>query len=85
MVGVGTQLSNQFIVRYHQLVPGTSGGYATTPNETLVERDIEAEYRINRFFYVTSQLTQKRTATGTATSASETPDFNVSLKARWEY
>jgi len=25
-----------------------------------VERDLEAEYRINRYFYVTSQLTQKR-------------------------
>ena len=84
VVGVGTQVTNQFMLRYRQLVPGT-GRYTTPTNETLIERDIEAEYRINRFFYVTSQLTQKRTVAGTASSVSGTPDFNVSLKARWEY
>ena len=84
MVGFGTQLSNQVMLRYQQVLPGT-GRYTPVTNETMVERDLEAEYRLNRFFYVTSQLTQKRTAAGTTTSVSGTPDFNVNLKARWEY
>jgi hypothetical protein len=84
MVGVGSQLSPQLMVRYRQLLPGTER-YPTTTTELMVERDIEAEYRINRLFYVTSQLTQKRTAAGNATNNTGTPDFNVNLKARWEY
>jgi hypothetical protein len=84
LVGVGSQLSPQLMVRYRQLLPGTER-YPTTTSESLVERDIEAEYRINRLFYVTSQLTQKRTASGNATNNTGTPDFNVNLKARCEY
>jgi len=84
LVGAGAQLSPQFMVRYRQLLPGT-GRYPSTTNDPLVERDLEAEYRINRFFYVTSQLTQKRNGAGSTSTVSSTPDFNLNLKARWEY
>jgi autotransporter translocation and assembly factor TamB len=83
ILGVGSQLNDRLALRYRQLVPGTAQA-APTPGATLVERDLEAEYRINRFFYVTSQLTQKRSTAGAA-SVSPTPDFNINLKARWEY
>jgi TamB, inner membrane protein subunit of TAM complex len=48
------------------------------------DRNIEAEYRLNRFFYVTTELAQRRLI-GATPNATTTPDFNVNLKARWEY
>jgi len=89
LVGVGSQLTPRLRFGVRQRVPGT-GRYtpstsASTSTPTLVERDIEAEYRISRFFYFTSQLTQKRTVTGSTSAISGSPDFNVNLKARWEY
>jgi hypothetical protein len=84
IVGVGSQLNSRLALRYRQLVPGT-GQPPPTPGTTLFERDLEAEYRLNRYFYVTSQLTQKRSAAGATTASGGTPDFNINLKARWEY
>jgi hypothetical protein len=88
VVGVGTQVNSRVALRYRQVVPGTTLtpiNPTTITNTNQVERDIEAEYRINRFFSVTSQLLQKRTVSGTTTTVSGSPDFNVNLKARWEY
>jgi autotransporter translocation and assembly factor TamB len=88
VVGVGTQVNSRVALRYRQVVPGTTISPInpnTITQTNQVERDIEAEYRINRFFSITSQLLQKRTVTGTTTTVSGTPDFNVNLKARWEY
>jgi hypothetical protein len=76
-------LTRDVQVRYSQRVPGLD-----RPGESLtgsIERDIEAEYRLNRFFYVTSEITQRRTLIGGVTTVSGTPDFNLNLKARWEY
>ena len=81
VVGVGSQVNRNLAVRYRQRLPGTTRSVA---NETdLFERNLEAEYRLSRFFSVTSELIQRR-STGT-TSSTATPDFNVNLKARWEY
>ncbi len=85
VVRVGSQLNDRLAVRYGQRLPGTGRTSPEGANQALVERDIEAEYRINRFFYITSQLIQKRSAAGTASSTTGAPDFNVNLKARWEY
>ena len=88
VVHVGSQVNDRVSVRYGQVVPGTGRTnvqQTTGSATTLVERDVEAEYRINRFFYITSQITQKRPVPGSTTSTSTTPDFNVNLKARWEY
>lgn len=79
---VGIPLSAQWQIRYRQRVPGPSRGtYSVNP----FERDLEVEYRLNRFFFVTSELAQRRTGTGSAATTQGTPEFNVNLKARWEY
>ena len=46
---------------------------------------VDAELRINRFFYFTSELTQRRNLTSTTGTGTTAPEFNVNLKARWEY
>jgi hypothetical protein len=51
----------------------------------LFERQVRAEFRLNRFFFVTTDISQRRTTGSTSTSVSAGPDYNVNLKARWEY
>jgi translocation-and-assembly-module (TAM) inner membrane subunit TamB-like protein len=84
ILGVGSQINRNLALRYRQRLPGTTQTRAG-PNESLLERDIEAEYRLNRFFSITSELAQRRPAPGSASTTASTPDFNVNLKARWEY
>lgn len=84
IVGFSTQPWRNLNFRYRQRVPGAGRtdpaiGSLTNP----LERSVEAEYRLSRFFFVTSEFVQRRDATGTQVSG--TPDFNVNLKARWEY
>ncbi len=84
VVGIGIPLAPRLDLRYRQRVGGftrPSPSLATSP----FERDVEAEYRINRFFYVSSKLTQRRTQTGTSGTSATAPEFIVNLKARWEY
>jgi len=50
---------------------------------TLFDRDVEVQYRINRFIYATTELTQRRL--GQLLPGQNPTDFNVNLKARWEY
>ena len=85
VLGVGTQVTSNLLLRYRQRLPGLErhDPLATTLDPNPFERDIEAEYRLSRFIYVTTELTQHRP--GTATPNPTTPDFNVNLKARWEY
>ena len=88
IVGVGSQVTPKLALRYRQRLPFPGlDRTATTPSSDRllnpIERDIEAEYRLSRFIYVTTELTQHRP--GTATPNPTTPDFNVNLKARWEY
>jgi hypothetical protein len=86
-LGASVPLTPQLRVRYQQRIPGLDRPLDTsgTLTDLGVERDIEAEFRLNRFFVITSELTQRRTLTGGVTTVSGTPDFNVNLKARWEY
>jgi hypothetical protein len=73
-------------IRYRQRVPGLEREYGTAGKpEDPFERNVEAEYRLNRFFFVTTELKQRRILTGSTGSVISTPDFNVNLKARWEY
>ncbi|MBI5168884.1 MAG: translocation/assembly module TamB domain-containing protein [Candidatus Eisenbacteria bacterium] len=85
VVTIGGDINPQLSWKYSQRLPGLERS-STIPGTTgLFERDVEVEYRINRFIYVTSELTQPRTVTGLASSASTKTNFNLSLKARWEY
>jgi hypothetical protein len=82
---VGSQITPNISLRYRQRVPGLTRPTTTLTGdiEDTFERDVEAEYRLNRFFYVTTELTQHRTVLGSITQPAT--DFNVNLKARWEY
>ena len=92
-VTVAHQFNPRVQVSYSQRLPGferpgvASLGSAGTVNsieQGLLERNVAAEYRINRFFYITTELAQRRTQTTTALPTL-VPEFNVNLKARWEY
>jgi hypothetical protein len=87
ILGVGSQVTRNLAVRYRQRVPGLGRDVVTPTTGGLnpFERDLEAEYRLNRFFLISSELTQRRTAVGVGTSTTAPPEFNVNLKARWEY
>lgn len=85
-VGVSGDVNARTSWTYRQRLPGLDRG--TTPLETAnqFERDVEVEYRVNRFIYVTTELTQRRTSLVQIPGTTNGPaDFNVSLKARWEY
>jgi hypothetical protein len=85
ILGVGTQVTPNLLLRYRQVVPGLSrGATGAGLSGSPFERDVEAEYRINRFFYVSTEVAQRRLLTGNP-SATGGADFNVNLKARWEY
>jgi hypothetical protein len=87
LLSVGGALTprTSWIVR--QRLPGlgadTAVQTAATSGTTLIDRDVEVEYRINRFIYATTELTQRRV--GLLQSGQTGTDFNVNLKARWEY
>jgi translocation-and-assembly-module (TAM) inner membrane subunit TamB-like protein len=86
IVGVGVPVNRNLQIRYRQRVPGLEREYGTAGKpEDPFERNVEAEYRLNRFFFVTTELKQRRILTGSTGSVITTPDFNVNLKARWEY
>lgn len=86
LVGASVPVTRALRLRYQQRIPGLDRPLgSTTLNDLGVERDIEAEFRLNRFFVVTSEVTQRRTLSSGVTTVSGTPDFNVNLKARWEY
>ena len=81
--GVGTYLTPQLAVRYRQRLPGF-GRTGTLEGADMFERDVEAEYRINRFIYLTTEVAQRRSINGQNTTPGGR-EFNVNLKARWEY
>ena len=83
-VRIGGEVTPQLTWSVQQRLPGLD---RTTPSTTttLFERDVALEYRLNRFIYLTTDLAQRRTLTGGNPSSQTTPDFNVNLKARWEY
>jgi TamB, inner membrane protein subunit of TAM complex len=86
VVGVGSQINRSLAVRYRQRVPGTTHETVTnSATQDLFERDMEAEYRLNRFFSVTSAVAQRRSLNGAGSSVTAAPTFNVDLRARWEY
>ena len=86
-VTVAHQFNPRVLVSYSQRLPGFERQGTTSSASVLTnpfERNVEAEYRINRFFYITTELGQRRSQSG-ALPPSLVPDFNVNLKARWEY
>ena len=88
VVTAGGQVTNRLSLRYSQRLPGSTMGAdlpMTTTSTNLFEREVRAEYRLSRFFYVTTDIAQRRTNTGNTNIGTNGPDYNVNLKARWEY
>jgi hypothetical protein len=92
-VTVAHQFDPRVQVTYRQRLPGFerpgaadvgTTGTTTSIDQGLLERNVAAEYRINRFFYISTELAQKRPQTGNVVPTL-VPEFNVNLKARWEY
>jgi hypothetical protein len=85
-VGVSGDVNARTSWTYRQRLPGFDRGTTSLESANLFERDVEVEYRVNRFIYVTTELTQRRTSIVQAPATTNGPaEFNVSLKARWEY
>ncbi len=84
-VGFSGDVNDRTSFTYRQRVPGLDRGTAPVGTANLYERDVEVEYRINRFIYLTTELAQRRTSLAQSTAANGPTDFNVNLKARWEY
>jgi autotransporter translocation and assembly factor TamB len=88
VVGVGSQVTDQLALRYQQRLPGTGGDRTVTgtanrlDSSDLLEQSVEAEFRVNRFIYLTSGVSRRRVSTN---ALAPTTDYNVNLKARWEY
>jgi hypothetical protein len=86
-VKVSSQVSPQLLVSYSQKLPGFTRPYPTgySPVTGGLERNVEAEYRLNRFFYITTGYTQRRLLGTTINSGPLGGEFDLNLKARWEY
>jgi hypothetical protein len=86
-VSVNSPITSNLSVRYKEYLPGTSRtGTELTPSSVdLFDRDIQAEYRLNRFIYLTSGVAQRRSATNSPNSVPSGPEYNVAIRARWEY
>ncbi len=86
---VGVPLGRNLSVRIQRRLGGTGGEARpiTGATDDLFERNLEAEYRLNRFFYVTTEYVTRRPGLGGTTTLGGTgnTDLNVNLKARWEY
>jgi len=86
LVGVGSQVTDKLALRYQQRVPGTDKQASSTASQLdssdLLEQNVEAEFRVNRFIYLTSGVSRRRVS---STALAPTTDYNVNLKARWEY
>ena len=84
VMAVGGGINSRTSWTYRQKLPGLGQDYAPLMNSTsLIDRDVALEYRINRFIYATTELIQRRV--GQASTGQNNTEFNVNLKARWEY
>jgi hypothetical protein len=86
-VKASSQVSPQLLVSYSQKLPGFArrdpSSYSTL--QGAFERNVEAEYRLNRFFFITTGYTQRRLLGAALTTSQTGAEFDVNLKARWEY
>jgi hypothetical protein len=85
VVGVGSQVTDKLALRYRQRIGlfKPTDNTLQNSNTDLFERSVEAEYRLNRFIFVTTDVSRRRTTLGT--TAPPGTDYNLNLKARWEY
>lgn len=85
VVGVGSQVTNNLAFRYRQRLPMNERpvNFGRIDPTDVFDQNIEAEYRVNRFIYFTSGVSRRHIGQGGPTPINT--DYNVNLKARWEY
>ena len=90
LLTVRAPINRQLSLSSSWRVPGVPENAPQGPVPTSLnlglERNVAAEYRLNRFFLISTELAQRRPYSGSSpTTGTGTTDFNVNLKARWEY
>lgn len=80
-VGTRRDFSSVFSLKYSQIV-----GKPIQTNYDLQVRDFGAEYKINRIFYLTGEILERRPGSiGTTTNSQSQFEYNLDLRARHEY
>jgi len=80
-VAIRRDITGGLSLNYSQIV-----GAPTTSTVNLQVRDFGAEYRINRIFYLTGEILERRPGTSSATSSGQSQfEYNLDLRARHEY
>ena len=81
-IGVSRYFTPELRLRYSQVV-GAGGRGAS---DELNLRDVSAEYRIGRIFFLTGEIIERRTnsALGNGTAQHEM-EYNFDVRARYEY
>jgi hypothetical protein len=82
IVSVSSQPVRNVNLRYRQ---NLATGRYTAAAEDPFERSVEAEYRLSRFFYMTTEYIQRVQVGGITATTNSLTEYNVNLKARWEY
>jgi translocation-and-assembly-module (TAM) inner membrane subunit TamB-like protein len=79
--GFRRDFSSVFSLNYSQIL-----GMPTQNYYDLQVRDFGAEYKINRIFYLTGEILERRPgSTGTTTNSQSQYEYNLDLRARHEY
>jgi hypothetical protein len=81
-VGARRDFSSVFSLNYSQII-----GTPTQTAYNVQVRDFGAEYKINRIFYLTGEILERRPGTygTTSTSTQSQFEYNLDLRARHEY
>jgi hypothetical protein len=79
-IGIRRDFSPALSLNYSQIV-----GAPTTSSINLQVRDFGAEYRINRIFYLTGEILERRPGTSASSAAQSQFEYNLDLRARHEY
>jgi hypothetical protein len=80
-VSTRRDFSSVFSLNYSQILGSPTQNYYD-----LQVRDFGAEYKINRIFYLTGEILERRPgSSGTTTNSQSQYEYNLDLRARHEY
>jgi translocation and assembly module TamB len=80
-IGINRYFTPEFRVRYSQVLGSPSSGAIG-----LNVRDLGAEYRISRIFFLTGEILERRTGSSSTPTVSQSElEYNLDLRARYEY
>ena len=80
-IGIGRYVTPDVRVRYSQAL-----GTPSTATSGVNVRDLGAEYRISRIFFLTGEILERRTGSSLTPTVSQSElEYNLDLRARYEY